>query len=69
VEDDPKYAWNRTPLGKDFRISIQRADGEFVPIRAVRPSARPYRIVCEPIPGPNGTINYVQDWVDLTHFG
>jgi len=35
----------------------------------VATSAKREVIRCEPIPGPNGTIRYVQDWVDLTHFG
>lgn len=33
------------------------------------PTHKRTTIVCEPVPGPNGTINYVQDWIDLTHFG
>ena len=53
---------------KNFRLFIEKAEGDFVEIGKVI-SAKPRTIICEPIPGPNGTIEYVQDWVHLTHFG
>jgi hypothetical protein len=46
-------------------------DGRWVEIIDVTHlvSAAPVKIICSPVPGPNGTIRYVQDWIDLTHFG
>ena len=67
---------------KGFSLSVENADGEFVPVSGIAPLGPEFRtieahvlserqtrpIVCYPIPGRDG-IEYVQDWLGLTHFG
>jgi hypothetical protein len=53
-------------VGKNFTLSIENADGEFVEVRPIRVFRD--KIVCLPIPGRDG-IEYVPEWFGITHFG
>jgi hypothetical protein len=56
-------------VGRNFTLFISDADGEFVPIREVKPMATPgTKIVCLPTPCKGG-FEYVPDWWGITHFG
>lgn len=56
-------------IGRNFELFIEDSGtGEFVPIREVRPTAKPGPIICVPTPCKGG-FEYVPDWWGITHFG